>query len=141
MPQLSLYLTQEQLLKLENEAKEDGMSLSKWVVSQIINRIEPRYPEGWADLFGSVLDNTFTRPDQPQVEKFLKPFEIVPFSDEMTAEYADIRSELERIGKPIGGNDYLIVALTRSNNGILVTHNVDEFSRINNLKIEDWVVE
>ena len=37
MPQLSLYLTQEQLLKLENEAKEDGMSLSKWVVSQIIN--------------------------------------------------------------------------------------------------------
>ena len=45
------------------------------------------------------------------MEKFLKPFEIVPFSDEMTAEYADTRSELERIGKPIGGNDYLMLLL------------------------------
>lgn len=76
-----------------------------------------------------------------KVEQFLKPFEVVSFSDEMTAEYADIRSELERAGKNIGGNDYLIVAITRNKNGILVTHNVDEFSRIKNLKIVDWVVE
>ena len=76
-----------------------------------------------------------------KVEKFLKPFEIVPFSDEMTAEYAHIRSELERAGKTIGGNDYFIAAIVRNKNGILVTHNVDEFSRINNLKIEDWGVE
>ncbi|QSI04619.1 hypothetical protein [Treponema pedis] len=48
MPQLSLYLTQEQISKVEHEARADRMSLSKWVVTQIINKIEPRYPEGWA---------------------------------------------------------------------------------------------
>jgi len=33
-----------------------------------MERIEPHYPEGWADLFGSVSDATFKRPEQPRVE-------------------------------------------------------------------------
>ena len=69
MPQLSLYVTQEQFLKIENEAHAEKMSLSKWVVSKIMEKIEPRYPDGWADLFGSVSDSSFTRPDQPKLEK------------------------------------------------------------------------
>ena len=68
MPQLSLYVTQDQFLKIEREAHADKMSLSKWVVSQVMNQIEPRYPEGWADLFGSVSDNSFERPEQPVLE-------------------------------------------------------------------------
>ena len=68
MPQLSLYVTQDQFQKIEREAHAEKMSLSKWVVSQIMNRIEPRYPEGWDELFGSVSDNTFSRPEQPVLE-------------------------------------------------------------------------
>ena len=68
MPQLSLYVTEAQLQKIEREAHADKMSLSKWVVSQIMNRIEPRYPDGWADLFGSVSDSSFSRPEQPVLE-------------------------------------------------------------------------
>ena len=68
MPQLSLYVTQDQLLKIESEAHAENMSLSKWVVSKIMERIEPHYPECWADLFGSVADPSFTRPDQPKLE-------------------------------------------------------------------------
>ena len=68
MPQLSLYVTQEQLLKIENEAHAEKMSLSNWVVSKIMERIEPHYPDGWADLFGSVSDSSFARPDQPKLE-------------------------------------------------------------------------
>lgn len=41
-----------------------------------------------------------------KVLNFLKPFEIVPFTDEMTDDYAEIRFELEKSGKPIGANDY-----------------------------------
>lgn len=68
MPQLSLYVTQAQLLKIENEAHAEKMSLSKWVVSKIMEKIEPHYPEGWADLFGSVSDSSFCRPEQPTLE-------------------------------------------------------------------------
>ena len=76
-----------------------------------------------------------------KVENFLKPFEIIPFSDDITEDYATIRSELELAGKTMGANDYLIAATARNKNGILVTHNVDEFSRVSNLKLEDWVKE
>ena len=68
MPQLSLYVTQDQFQKIEREAHADKMSLSKWVVSQIMNKIEPRYPEGWAVLFGSISDPSFSRPEQPVLE-------------------------------------------------------------------------
>ena len=57
MPQLSLYVTQDQLLKIENEARAEKMILSKWGVSKIMERIEPHYPDGWVDLFGSVSEN------------------------------------------------------------------------------------
>jgi len=33
-----------------------------------MEKIEPHYPEGWADLFGSVSDSLFTGPDQPKLE-------------------------------------------------------------------------
>lgn len=68
MPQLSLYVTQDQFQKIEREAHAEKMSLSKWVISQIMNKIEPRYPDDWADLFGSVSDESFKRPEQPILE-------------------------------------------------------------------------
>lgn len=75
-----------------------------------------------------------------KVLAFLEPFEIIPFTDEMTNEYADIRAELEKAGKTIGANDYFIAAIARSMNGILITHNTDEFSRVNRLQLEDWAI-
>ena len=45
MPQLSLYVTNDQFQKIEREAHAEKMSLSKWVVSQIMNKIEHLYPE------------------------------------------------------------------------------------------------
>ena len=74
-----------------------------------------------------------------KVLNFLKPFEIVPFTDEMTDDYAEIRSELEKSGKPIGANDYFIAATARYKKGIIVTNNADEFSRISKLELVNWI--
>ena len=52
-----------------------------------------------------------------------------------------IRQDLNAAGTPIGGNDMLIAATVVANNGILVTHNVGEFSRIKGLSLEDWTEE
>lgn len=90
-------------------------------------------------LLGAFKSNTKEQ-TLKKVEKFLKPFEIVDFTNEMTYEYAAIRKELEQSGTPIGANDLFIVATTLHNNAILVTHNTDEFARVKNLKIEDWVI-
>lgn len=42
-------------------------------------------------------------------------------------------------GKPIGNNDLWIAAHALALNLILVTHNLKEFSRIKQLKVENWV--
>ena len=76
-----------------------------------------------------------------KVEKFLEPFEIIDFNEKMAYDCAEIRKNLELAGTPIGANDLLIAATALNENAILVTHNVDEFSRVKRLRIEDWVEE
>lgn len=76
-----------------------------------------------------------------KVEEFLKPFEIAEFSNSMSYVYAEIRKNLELSGKMIGANDLFIAATALHENATLVTHNTGEFSRIKELKLEDWVRE
>jgi tRNA(fMet)-specific endonuclease VapC len=45
------------------------------------------------------------------------------------------------LGTPIGAYDLQIAAIALANNLILVTHNVNEFSRVEGLQIEDWEAE
>ena len=53
--------------------------------------------------------------------------------------YAEVPTYLERQGTPIGGNDLIIAVHALTLDLILVTANVKEFSRIPNLKIENWL--
>mgnify|MGYP006302265141 FL=1 len=75
------------------------------------------------------------------VEDFLKPFEVVPFNDEATYAYAEIRSEIEKSGQLIGPNDTLIAAIARCHQAILVTNNQKEFTRVPGLLVENWTEE
>jgi tRNA(fMet)-specific endonuclease VapC len=77
--------------------------------------------------------------NRQNVERFLSIFEIVPFGKECAGIYGEVRAELERQGSPIGPNDLLIAATVLSCNGILVTKNQREFSRIKGLQLENWV--
>ena len=72
------------------------------------------------------------------LKRFFEVFGSVPFDDECAEAYGSIRSELENVGTPIGPNDLMIAAIARTNDLILVTHNVKEFSRVVGLEIEDW---
>ena len=71
---------------------------------------------------------------------FLMPYEVVPFEDSMLKTYARIRAALELKGQKIGYNDTLIAATVMARNGILVTNNIGEFSRIDGLQCEDWTL-
>jgi len=64
MPQISLYIDEPTLKKIENAASRQHLSISKWVAEQIRNRIEPSYPSDFENLFGSINDESFIRPEQ-----------------------------------------------------------------------------
>lgn len=70
--------------------------------------------------------------------RFLTPLKSLPFDDDCAEEYAWIRSDLSRKGNLIGPNDLLIAAIALTHNAILVTNNTREFSRVRNLRLEDW---
>jgi len=75
------------------------------------------------------------------INRFLEPFEIIPFDDDCSIVYSKIRSSMELKGTIIGPNDYIIASTVLAKNGILVTNNTKEFKRVKNLKIENWIVK
>jgi tRNA(fMet)-specific endonuclease VapC len=74
-----------------------------------------------------------------QLEVILKGLIVEPFETPADAAYAALRSDLERNGAPISGNDMLIAAHAIALGATLVTANEREFSRINGLKCENWL--
>lgn len=72
------------------------------------------------------------------VERFLSPYEIVPFSSECARVYARIRSDLETQGVTIGPNDYIIAASALAHGAVVITSNVKEFLRVPGLSTETW---
>lgn len=65
----------------------------------------------------------------------------MPFDDAAALAFGKIRADLAAMGTPIGPYDLQIAAIALANNLILVTHNTREFSRIADLKIENWEME
>jgi tRNA(fMet)-specific endonuclease VapC len=61
-----------------------------------------------------------------------------PFEPEDAEEAGDIRTELERAGRPIGPYDILIAAQARRRGALLVTANKSEFARVPGLRTENW---
>jgi len=73
-----------------------------------------------------------------QLETVLAALETLPLAEPADANYAAIRSELERMGRTVGHNDLLIAAHARALDLTLVTRNVREFERVPGLAVEDW---
>lgn len=65
-------------------------------------------------------------------------FEIMDFDKEDSRQAGEIRAALAVKGTPIGPYDVLIAGQAMARNLILVTHNTNEFGRVEGLQIEDW---
>ena len=73
-----------------------------------------------------------------RVESQIAPHPCLPFSGDAVVHYAEIRLYLEKKGTPIGPHDLIIAATARAAGATMVTANTREFSRIPNLRCEDW---
>jgi tRNA(fMet)-specific endonuclease VapC len=75
------------------------------------------------------------------LEKFLAPYESLPFDDPCGDIYGRIRADLAALGTPIGPNDLMIAAIAIKNDLTLVSANTREFGRVAGLSIENWETE
>jgi tRNA(fMet)-specific endonuclease VapC len=119
----------------------------KGVYPGILARLKTHRPEEIlipeivrAELLVGVAKSTQKRRNAERVRAFLSPYALLPFAGRAVEHYADIRSNLEARGQPIGPNDLIVAATVRANDAILVTRNTREFGRVDGLKVEDWTV-
>lgn len=73
------------------------------------------------------------------VNEFLLPLQRYPFDENAAFEYGNIRTDLESKGNTIGPNDLFIAAHAKALDAVLITNNIKEFQRVENLVIENWV--
>lgn len=73
------------------------------------------------------------------VEQVLNSLPVLPLENAVDEVYAQIRTDLELRGSPIGHNDLLIAAHALSLSLTVVTANEREFSRIDQLNVENWL--
>jgi tRNA(fMet)-specific endonuclease VapC len=74
-----------------------------------------------------------------QLDAVLGAIEVLALEAPIDAVYGMIRARLEQTGQPIGANDLLIAAHALALGLIVVTDNEREFSRVDNLRVENWL--
>ena len=74
-----------------------------------------------------------------KVQSIIEIIPVLPLDISADSEYGHIRAALESAGLPIDRNDLLIAAHARALGLTLVTDNMNEFSRIQGLNVENWL--
>lgn len=73
------------------------------------------------------------------IEGFIARLPVIPYDAHAADHTAQIRAELASRGTPIGPYDAMIAGNARSQGLIVVTNNTREFSRVEGLRVEDWL--
>ena len=64
MAQLTIYIDEETLKKIEFAAKQEHKSISKWVKSRIETFLNKSWPEDYSKLFGSLSEDDLKIPEE-----------------------------------------------------------------------------
>ena len=92
-----------------------------------------------SELYYGVYKSDFVEKNFKALNKFLLPFNIIEYDLNASIEYGKIRATLEKQGNTIGPLDTQIAAHARSLDVTLVTNNIKEFQRVDDLVLDNWV--
>jgi tRNA(fMet)-specific endonuclease VapC len=95
----------------------------------------------FAELMNGAKKSSYVDDNIRRLDALSEIIEVIPFDKDAAIAYGDIRSDLEKRGLVIGGNDLFIAAHAASRNLTLVTNNTRKFSRVKGLKIENWAAD
>ena len=65
MPQLSLYIDEETLRRVEIAARLESVSISKYVVRKLNETLSSLWPQGYETFFGSIRDESYRLSEPP----------------------------------------------------------------------------
>ena len=91
-----------------------------------------------AELRYGAMRSSWREANLELLEAFLQPFEILDFDTRAANYFGAIKYALATQGQLTGPMDMLIAATALANDAILVTNNIREFSRVPDLRVENW---
>ncbi len=92
-----------------------------------------------SELFYGVEKSNQSEKNLEALKGFLTLFNVVDFDHESAEVFGKVRSDLEKKGTVIGPYDLQIASIAIANDLTLVTNNTKEFSRVDGLKLENWI--
>ena len=92
----------------------------------------------YTELVHGVEKSAAVEKNRLALSLLLANIDIMDFDVNAADHYGKIRAALEKKGTPIGPLDMMIAGHAQSLGLTIVTNNVKEFSRVDNLKIENW---
>lgn len=111
----------------------------------VVRRIQSTVPDDLcvssvvaAELRYGADRSSKARRNHSRLDLLLSEIRCLSFDEEAARVFGRVRSRLEAKGRPIGPYDMQIAAHALSRALTLVTDNVDEFSRVDGLKVENW---
>ncbi|GHV91545.1 twitching motility protein PilT [Spirochaetia bacterium] len=114
----------EQVLKQLQNKKKDGLAISTITLAELEYANE---------------NSMYKEKNKVALMEFLTIMDIKQFDENASKEYGIIKKDLKDRNCLIGPFDMLLAAHAKSLGLILVTNNTDEFERVKELKIENWV--
>lgn len=93
-----------------------------------------------AELASGVMTSQRIEHNRKWLERALGLYVLEPWGTDAVWHYGHQWARLRAAGRPIGAMDLLIACQALAGDGILVTHNVREFERIDGLRIQDWTL-
>ncbi|WP_181882628.1 MULTISPECIES: type II toxin-antitoxin system VapC family toxin [unclassified Helicobacter] len=93
-----------------------------------------------SELCFGVAKSTYKTQNEIALDKMLNNLVILDFGLKEAKAYGAIRAKQEQNRQLIGNMDMLIAAVAIANDLILVTNNEKDFSRIAELKLENWIL-
>ncbi len=92
----------------------------------------------YAELVHGVEKSLAIEKNRLALSMLLANIEILNFDINAANYYGKIRADLEKKGTPIGPLDMMIAGHAKSLGLTIVTNNVKEFARVDELMIENW---
>lgn len=89
--------------------------------------------------FGSALRDDFNTFWPRIMDEIISRITVLPFGENEAHMAGDILARLQKTGRTIGIEDVFIAATTIINRCVLVTANIKHYSRIKDLKVENWI--
>jgi tRNA(fMet)-specific endonuclease VapC len=93
----------------------------------------------YAEIHFGMEDRRMSSQRRAVIKAFLATVAVLDWTPKIALVYAPLRSKLKSLGTPLEDHDTMIAAHALALDATLVTNNTRHFSRIANLRMENWL--